>query len=70
MATTVVEVEIDLNQFDTDDLVQELQSRGESVLTDHAQQDTLDRIWCLRRQGQDCTREVDLLIWQVLGRIV
>lgn len=68
------EVEVDLSEFDTDDLVEELENRGVDYNTNgvngNEMRDVLEQIWQRRRQGQDYQRELDQLIWGVLGRVV
>lgn len=68
------EVEVDLSEFDTDDLIEELENRGVDYNTNgvdgNEMRDVLEQIWQRRRQGQDYQRELDQLIWGVLGRVV
>lgn len=68
------EVEVDLAEFDTDDLIEELESRGADYNTHGVDGDEmrgiLEQIWQRRRQGQDYQHELDQLIWGVLGRMV
>ena len=71
--TVDVDVDVDLEDFDTDDLIHELESRGldyntQDVDGDH-NRDILTQIWQLRRQGRDYQRELDQLIWNIVGRI-
>jgi len=68
--TTEVDVDIDLDSIDTDDLVAELESRGESILESSDLHETLVAIWQKRRTGQDYQAELDELIYQGLGRLV
>jgi hypothetical protein len=63
--TVEVEVDIDLADFDTEDLVEELESRGHSV----DPQGLLTRIYEQRKMGHCYERELDELIWQVIGRM-
>lgn len=71
---TEVEVDVDLSEFDTDDLIEELESRGLDYNTNGVDGDdmraVLEQVWRKRRQGQDYQRELDQLIWGVLGRVV
>ena len=71
---TEVEVDVDLSEFDTDDLIEELESRGLDYNTNGVDGDdmraVLEQVWNKRRQGQDYQRELDNLIWGVLGRVV
>lgn len=68
------EVEVDLSEFDTDDLVEELSSRGYDYNTvdvdGDAMREVLEQIWLKRRNRQDYQQELDQLIWGVLGKIV
>jgi hypothetical protein len=71
---TEVEVDVELDQFDTDDLVNELKSRGydyaiERVDTE-SMRETLEDIWYKRRLGRDYQEELDRLIYGVLGKLV
>lgn len=69
-----VEVEIDIDDFDTDELIEELERRGIDYNTNGVDGDemrgVLEQIWQRRRQGQDYQQELDQLIWGVLGRVV
>ncbi len=71
---TEVEVDVDLSEFDTDDLIEELESRGLDYNTNGVDGDDmralLERIWLNRRQGQDYQRELDQLIYGVLGKVI
>ena len=65
-----VEVDVDLSDFETDDLIEELESRGAGA-TDYGDgKEILETIWLKRRQGRDYQTELDQLIWLGLGRIV
>ena len=67
---TEVEVDVDLSEFDTDDLIEELESRGSGV-TDYGDgKDLLYSIWLKRRSGKDYQSELDQLIYNGLGKIV
>lgn len=70
-----VEVEIDLDDFDTDELVEELERRGLDYNTRGVDADEmrllLEQIWLKRRTGvADFSQELDKLIYGVLGKIV
>lgn len=68
---TEVEVDVDLSDFETDDLIEELESRGEVVLDSSTNShERLEKIWQLRRQGKDYQRELDELIYTVLGKVI
>lgn len=69
---TEVEVEVDISEFDTDDLIEELQDRG-SLPTegDDDAKGLVYAIWLKRRLGNhDYQTELDNLIYQVLGHVV
>ena len=72
---TEVEVEVDLEEFDTDDLIEELENRGLDYNTKGVDADEmrllLEKIWQKRRSGNhNYEAELDSLIYGVLGRIV
>jgi hypothetical protein len=67
---TEVEVDVDLSEFDTEDLVDELESRGAGT-TDYGDgRELLTAIWLKRRQGQDYQTELDQLIYNGIGKIL
>ena len=67
---TEVEVEVDLGNFETDDLIEELESRGAGA-TDYGDgKDILMSIYEKRRLGQGYQTELEQLIWLGLGKIV
>ena len=71
--TAEVEVDVNLSDFDTDDLIEELESRGEMPSFEGSSDDKelLETIWLKRRQGNnDYQTELDLLIFQVLGHVI
>jgi len=67
-----VEVDVDLSDFETEDLVEELESRGElpSSTGPYDSNELIQKIWQLRRNGKDYQRLLDDLIYAVTGRIV
>ena len=73
---TEVEVEVDLTDFETEDLIEELEDRGQSMGTmDHGtgpydSKELVEQIWMLRRNGQNYQHQLDNLIYNVTGRIV
>ena len=70
--TTEVEVDVDLSDFETDDLLDELESRGELPAdSQYDAKDLLNAIWLKRRMGRtDYQTELDQLIYTGLGKIV
>jgi hypothetical protein len=69
---TEVEVDVDLSEFDTEDLLDELASR--SSLPMEAGDNTkelIEKIWLKRRLGNnDYQDELDKLIYETIGKIV
>lgn len=72
---TEVEVDVDLDEFDTEELIDELESRGK-VIGDHRithmgdATELLNSIYQKRRTGQDYQPELEQLIWCGLGKII
>jgi hypothetical protein len=67
---TEVEVDVDLTDFDTDDLIEELESRGAGA-TDYGDgKDILRAIYEKRRLNQDYQLELDQLIYLGLGKFL
>ena len=67
---TEVEVDVDLGDFETDDLIEELESRGAGA-TDYGDgKEILQAIYEKRRMNKDYQQELDQLIWLGTGRIV
>lgn len=69
---TEVEVDVDLDEFETEDLIEELESRG-YLVTDEEGRDNneiLVKIWELRRMGKNYEAELDQLIYCVLGKVI
>jgi hypothetical protein len=72
---TEVEVDVSLSDFETDDLIEELESRGLDYNTNGVDGDDmralLEQIWVKRRnRNTDYQAELDALIWGVLGRVI
>jgi hypothetical protein len=69
-----VDVDVDLADFDTDDLIQELERRGLDYNTTgvdaNEARDMLEQVYQLRRTGQDHQAALDQLIYYVLGKMV
>jgi len=69
-----VDVEIELDEFDDDELIRELDRRGldyntQGVDADEAR-DMLEQVHQLRRTGQNYEAALDQLIYYVLGKMV
>ena len=72
---TEVEVDVDMSDFETDDLIEELENRGLDYNTKGVDADEmralLESIWKKRRLGNhDYQQELDRLIYGVLGKII
>jgi hypothetical protein len=65
-----VEVDVDLSDFDTDDLIEELESRGAGTGEFGDGKDILEIIYEKRRLGKDYQKELDKLIWLGLGKFI
>ena len=63
---TYVTVDVDLSEFDTDDLIEELESRGGISGSD----EMLNQIYELRRLGIDYDSVLDQYLYQKLGRVI
>lgn len=67
---TEVEVDVDLSEFDTDDLIEELESRGTGAGGFGDGNEILQAIYEKRRLGQDYQTELEQLIWLGLGKVI
>ena len=69
---TEVEVDVDLGDFETEDLIEELESRVALPSSNgpYDSKELVEKIWMLRRNGQDYQRVLDDLVYAVTGRIV
>jgi hypothetical protein len=69
--TTVnVDVDVDMSDLDTSDLIEELELRGEIISTKNKNGHLVNAIYEKRRLGQDYQTELDKLIREVTGRIL
>jgi hypothetical protein len=68
-----VDVDVDLKDFDTDELVEELNYRGHDYNTHgvdaDAARELLEQVYQARRSGEPYHAQLDQLIWSVLGRM-
>ena len=70
MPTVSVDVDVDLDDFDTDDLLDELDRRGDLPVESAGDaKATVEQIYYLRRQNQPWEHLMDQLIYQVMGRV-
>lgn len=74
---TEVEVDVELDDFDDDDLIDEIESRGHMVIRKHGNhyydEDSADgllkKIYELRIMNKPYERELETLIWRTVGRM-
>lgn len=68
---TEVEVDVDLDDFDDDDLIEELERRGKTLgVPEAVATELVQTIYQKRRLGQNFERELDQLIYVVTGKFV
>lgn len=65
-----VEIEITLEDFETEELIEELENRGSSVSDFGDGKQLLETIYQNRRLGKDYQAELDQLIWLGLGKVI
>jgi hypothetical protein len=66
-----ISVDIDLSDFDTEDLIEELDSRNkESLSFGNSKLSLLEAIWLKRRNGQPYDDILDKLIYTELGKVL
>lgn len=68
---TEVEVDVELGDFETDDLIEELEKRGRGFeVASNTGTELITIIWEKRRSGKDYQQELDQLIYMGIGKIV
>jgi hypothetical protein len=65
-----IDIDVDMEDFNTDDLVNELERRGAGTTEYGDGKDILQAIYEKRRLGKDYQQELDQLIWLGLGKII
>jgi hypothetical protein len=70
--TVNTDVDIDLYDIETDDLIDELERRGKetSKQLDFEHRELIEKIWMNRRTGKGYQAELDQLIYNVLGKVI
>lgn len=64
-------VDVDLADFDTDDLIEELEKRGKGIeVGSKTGTELLTAIYEKRRLGQDYQRDLDELIYVGIGKVI
>lgn len=64
---TEVEIDVDLGDFESDDLIDELENRG--IVAPDSVKEIIDSIYTKRKLGQDYERDIENLIYTALGRM-
>jgi hypothetical protein len=68
---TYVEVEVDLDDFADEDLIDELEKRGLGAeVPASTATELIESIYLKRRIGKDYQTELEQLIYQTIGKIV
>ena len=68
---TEVEVDVDLDDFDDDDLIDELQRRGKGFeVQSHTPTELVTKIYENRRLGKDYQEALDELIYVTIGKVI
>ena len=69
-----VEVEVDLDQFDDDELLDEVAARNLGIAVTEAEgsetHQLITTIWLKRRLGVDYDADIDALIYHVIGKAI
>ena len=68
------EVEVDLSEFDDDELIEELESRGLNLNTEYVDGDRMreliEQLWMCRRTGKPYGELIDQIIYYGLGKVL
>ena len=67
---TEVEVDVDMSEFDTEDLIEELELRGKYNGTMGNSDELIDKIFHLRRLGKPFEQELDEYLYMRTGRAI
>ena len=70
MTYKMIEFEVELSDFDDDELIDELESRGKYSPTMGDSDELIDKIFQLRRLGKPYERELDEYLYIRTGRAV
>ena len=67
-----VDIDVDLGDFETEDLIEELESRDELPASTgpYDAKELVEQIWMLRRNGKNYDAPLDQLVYAVTGRII
>lgn len=67
---TEVEVDVDISDFETDDLIEELERRGEAIMDNGDGKEVLRTIYEKRRLSKDYQADLDQLLYIGLGKVL
>jgi hypothetical protein len=67
---TEVEVDVNLEEFDTEELIEELELRDALPTGHHNSKELVEQIYYHRQRGRDYESELQRLFYEVLGKIV
>lgn len=65
-----VEVDVDLSDFEDEELIEELSNRGLYSSNHGDSNELIDKIFHLRRQGKPFDKELDEYLYTVTGRAI
>ncbi len=67
-----ISVDIELEDFDDDDLIKEVKARGFQIFEDNSTSidEDLEQIYLLRRRGLSYDHLMDAYIYKVLGKVL
>jgi hypothetical protein len=72
--TVNTDVDIDLDDIDTEDLIEELERRGKNPndieMINLELKEIVEKIWMNRRTGKEYQSELNELIYNVLGKVI
>jgi len=70
MTIVTVDVDVSMDDYSDEDLIDELERRGKYSPTMGDSDELIDKIFHLRRQGRDFEKELDLLLYNMTGRAI
>ena len=70
MRYRTIEVDVELSDFDDEDLIDELESRGKYNGTMGNSDELIDKIFQLRRLGKPYEQELDEYLYMQTGRAI
>ena len=65
-----IEVDIDLDQFDDEELMAEVAARNLGIAVPEGTHQLITTIWLKRRLGVDYDADIDALIYHVIGKVI